>query len=1182
MNKYNQYKPSRTYVFLIFGIPWLFAILFLLPLNTVSAQGAANTSCNSEHDCFTVCHDPSGHHVIFLTLPMPALDAHLGHGDKLVLPGEIASKENCVDPKLVLPPDTQTATGNGHLYYANSGSGKYKDRILFMDWKDSALQDGIQEGDTVEFTIPEQSCLAKGKLTATFSNIDDPGDIARSAKPVDMKTWDGSGFYKLYDTAGKGEAIYTTEYMLEGNEKRINLGFTVNWRMVIDGETVKPDIFLIDAESTTDNSEQIDALTDGDYWSVVENARSTAYVVDGLGTSEVNIKNTEHPRPYEVEGWSPLLLSRGMTRTQINITNYNSSHGKEGVAFALLAPCDHGDAPVSYGDAGHAFKEQAISPFKNELGLKFSPGTPYIGSIPPDSEFVLNDDNAEADDAAHDVYDASRNDDEDGVSIPPLQQGKSVELTIPVTEAGYLQGWIDWNGDGDFNDTGEQIVANKSANGGDISLSVNVPNDARIGQTFARFRYGSEQNVGATGYAKDGEVEDASVQIVEASVCRIDDLASDLYSSASLAANSGYLTKNTRVYQAKFNTANWEGQLVAYDLKTQDHDGNVKSEQWNAADLMSRSGRSLFSYNPSSPNKKGIEFKWKSLNKQQKAALRGNDSNKIAKKRLSWLQGSDADEGSLFRQRATILGDIIHSSLTYQGNYANYGYKYLKGSEHTTYADYLKAKTNTRSVIYVGANDGMLHAIDAELGEEWFAYAPNEIYSKLATISDPKYGCKQPDCLKHEYLVDGAATVGDVYIDTGSGKNWHTVLVGALGLGGKGVFALDVSDPTTFNQDNVLWELSASQSPDHADDYASLMGYSLPAARIARMKSGHWAAIVANGYDSAAQTAALFIIDIETGKLIRKLVVPAIADTKNGLSTPTPVDSNGDYIVDAIYAGDLQGNLWAFDVNDDDPANWSIKYGSNAAPEPLFRACETVSCEPAQSITAPPQVGRHPSGGLMIYFGTGKYFDVSDNRVAGDKPQVHAFYGIRDNGVVVSKSNLVQQSILNEVGVETDLNSRITTSNPVDYGSRQGWFMDLVSPQGQREQGERVISQALLRDGRIIFTTMTPPQNDCVWGGKSWIMEFNALDGRRLDVIPFDVNNDKEFTTADNVDLDGVSTIISGVQRPSLGVIFSTPEVISHTTRIEGKYVTGTGGQVGMIRESASRFSGRMSWRKIR
>ena len=121
----------------------------------------------------------------------------------------------------------------------------------------------------------------------------------------------------------------------------------------------------------------------------------------------------------------------------------------------------------------------------------------------------------------------------------------------------------------------------------------------------------------------------------------------------------------------------------------------------------------------------------------------------------------------------------------------------------------------------------------------------------------------------------------------------------------------------------------------------------------------------------------------------------------------------------------------------------------------------------------------------------------------------------------------------------------------------------------------------MLHEGRLIFVTLSPSQTDCAWAGSSWL-ELNALDGSRLSLIPIDINGDKQFTVEDNVDYKGQSTIISGVQQQSLGMVFEPPAIISHNTRIEGKYQSGTGSSARMLRESNSRFTGRMSWKKLR
>lgn len=787
----------------------------------------------------------------------------------------------------------------------------------------------------------------------------------------------------------------------------------------------------------------------------------------------------------------------------------------------------------------------------------------------------------------YDTVDAS-GDNDDGVVVPEIVLGQSNVFQATVLGSGYLQAWIDWNSDGDFLDTGEQIVSNLQDNqAGDtnsaannMTFSVDAPSGITPGQTYARFRWSSMVDLDSVTEADDGEVEDYLVTIkAPPLVCGINSIANGLYSTASVSANSRGLSSDTNVYQATFDNQKWQGQVVAYNLKTSGNDGNVNAVVWDAAQLMQRNSRELFSYNPAKASNRGVVFDWDNLSNAQQEVLQAGQSASVGEKRVSWIKGADNDEGDSgpFRVRDKILGDIVHSNINFRGKFTNYGYKQLAGPEGASYAAFLTQKRATTASLYVGANDGMLHAFNADSGRELFAYVPNEIFDKFANLSHIKYGCKESDCIPHEYSVDGKSTVADAYFDDA----WHSVLVGTLGLGGKGLYALDVTDPSNFSASDVLWEVSVNQSPDNAGVYEMNMGYSQPTPSVVKMKNGKWAAIVGNGYGSSQQRAMLFIIDIETGHLIKSI------DTKygssvlhNGLSSPTPVDSDGDFITDTIYAGDLQGNLWAFDVSSSNKDDWGVKYGSSAAPKPLFRACEDVDCVQPQAITAPPQVGRNPNAGLMVYFGTGKYFDLSDNQLSGT-PGIDTVYGIQDKGAVVSgRTKLVEQEILAEIAVSSDLVSRVTSTNPVDYSSQKGWYMDLISPPNSKN-GERVIAQPLLREGRLVFITMIPSEV-CEWGGQSWLMELDALNGRRLTVVPLDVNNDKQFTAEDNVTFNEESTIISGLQKKSLGAVFEFPTIISHSTSSEGKYVAGTNNTMGMFRESSSRFSGRMSWRRIK
>ena len=852
-------------------------------------------------------------------------------------------------------------------------------------------------------------------------------------------------------------------------------------------------------------------------------------------------------------------------------------------------PADGSVAPngvdiTSYGIASHSVKADVL-----------------LGATNSFDTTVITSPNADSDPS------------DDGVTFSAMIAGTSTTITAQVSgEGGYLQAWIDWNGDGDFSDAGEQIAtdlqdgdpADTATAAGVISFDTLVPNYLTPSPTFVRLRWSTKPSLPSTGPAPDGESEDYLMASSKKPLaCNMNEFAHGIYSTASVSANSNELHADTLIYQATFDNEKWQGQVTAFNLKTDDDDGNLKSEVWNTSDSIKQDGRKLFTYKPKAKKNRGRKFAWKNLQQSQRKSLRAGNGNKKAKALVDWVSGSKKD--ARLRKRDSLLGDIVHSNLNFRSRYTNFGYKQLPGTEGSSYAAYLVSKRNTKDTLFVGSNDGMLHAFNAENGKELFGYIPDAVIPKLTTISNPKYGCDEKGCLQHEYLVDGKSALADAYFK----NEWHTVLIGTLGLGGKAVYALDVSDPASFTDKDVLWEISNVQSPEKDKSFKNHLGLSVPEPVVVKMKNGQWAAVIANGYESKRHKAVLFIIDLETGKLIKSINTGfGSKKQKNGLSSPTVVDSDGDYIADVIYAGDLQGNLWSFDVSSTNPADWGSKYGAPTIDIPsadcpdnpmiacsattppltgtqnplaLFRTCMDAACLVPKPITAKPQVGRNPQGGLMVYFGTGKYNDIGENFSEDKEAIIDTFYGLHDDGIPVNTKNLVEQKILHEVKVSSDLESRVTTTNTVSYPEHQGWYMDLVSPPSDLDEGERVISQALLREGRIIFVTIAPSQTECEWTGSSWLMELNALDGKRLSVAPIDTNDDKQFTDEDNVSYNGQSTFISGVQQKSLGMIFDSPAIIGHNSRTEGKYLSGTAG-VGMLRESSSRFSGRMSWKKLR
>ncbi|HZC03128.1 MAG TPA: PilC/PilY family type IV pilus protein, partial [Gammaproteobacteria bacterium] len=232
-----------------------------------------------------------------------------------------------------------------------------------------------------------------------------------------------------------------------------------------------------------------------------------------------------------------------------------------------------------------------------------------------------------------------------------------------------------------------------------------------------------------------------------------------------------------------------------------------------------------------------------------------------------------------FRKRSILLGDIINSDPWFVGT-ENFGYHRLPSPEGPVYTTFRNGSSYTgrRKMVYVGANDGMLHGFDAANdttngGKEIFAYIPDAIIGKLSKLTDPTYGATTNP---HQYFVDGAPKAGDAYINGA----WKTLLAGTLGAGGKGVFVLDVTNPDGFDATDVLWEVTDTTGPEYAD-----LGYTLPQPSIVRLANGDWGVIVANGYDSASKKAVLYILDAENGSIIKKF------DTLVGLCCINPLDA---------------------------------------------------------------------------------------------------------------------------------------------------------------------------------------------------------------------------------------------------------------------------------------------------
>lgn len=634
-------------------------------------------------------------------------------------------------------------------------------------------------------------------------------------------------------------------------------------------------------------------------------------------------------------------------------------------------------------------------------------------------------------------------------------------------------------------------------------------------------------------------------------------------SASGVSFNSGSASSFSQVFKAQFDSADWSGSLQALPVSngegnlscTNEPRGETCPAEWEADCNLTGglcavtgttisaqdwdSGRVILGYDGDA----GIAFRWNDLTNAQQIALNDGDGDTVGENRLKYVRGDRDQEqthGGLFRNRKHVLGDIVNPSPVYVGIPAHLypdswiDAFYGASGDETSYSQFVADSATRKHVVYVGANDGLLHGFQAGSfdsngvfnayyndGREVLAFAPTSTLANFSDLSDPDYGALGP----HKYFVDGKLTSADVFFL----GEWHSVLVGSLGRGGQGIFALDVTNPDSFSEDIadkiVLWEFTDNDDAD--------LGITLSEPKIVRLHNGSWGVLVGNGYnnstdDGAVSTtgnAVLFVLSMEDGSVLEKLDtgVGSSDDNANGypngLSDVTPVDLDGDGIVDYAYAGDLLGNVWRFDLVSESEDEWSVEAYGNAGPTPLFVAHDGEATPVRQSITTELIVEKHPLGigyGVTVSFGTGKYFEQTDNTADLDTDQSlytvwdHHFpdfstVGVYGSPVATSsmdRDNLQSQNITAEV-TEGDMRERSVSNNEVDWDTDMGWYIDLLSG-GVSSTGEMVVSSPILLGKTVVFTTLIPSADACSTGAGGWVMAVDIASGGVPKTSPFE------------------------------------------------------------------------------
>jgi type IV pilus assembly protein PilY1 len=658
-------------------------------------------------------------------------------------------------------------------------------------------------------------------------------------------------------------------------------------------------------------------------------------------------------------------------------------------------------------------------------------------------------------------------------------------------------------------------------------------------------------------------------------------------SASSAAINASVIREDTRVFSSSFKSLIWSGDVTAQSITKE---GSIGETQWSAASVLPAwNARKIATLSGGV----GVPFQWDSLNASKRAAL-GADNDAMRQARLQWVRGDRAQEqrnGGSLRNRdpLSVLGDFTYSAPAYVGKPTG---RHSDSLESAAYSSFVSTRATRQGIVYIGGNDGMLHAFNSTTGVEEWAFIPDAVFVRLPALTAPSY--------QHQFMVDGAPAVGDAFWDS----SWKTVLVTGLGRGGQGLFAMDITNPVAASEAAVaskyLWQFTSSNDAD--------MGLTLGKPVVTRMANGKWAVVIGNGYnntqaDGTASTtgnAVLYILDAKTGALLRKIDTgvgmaadPTGAGRPNGLASVAVVDVDRDSTADFAYAGDLFGNLWKFDLRDAAAANWKVAYQVSGSPAPLYVAKDSLGNR--QPITTRPQVSRAGNGAdLMIHFGTGKFLEPGDRTLANLKTQT--FYALLDKNLLTTADLIADRTLLQSqsIMVETQVTMegktsgiRVTSDNSI--GGKRGWYMDFLSP-GNVFRGEMLVTDPVLRGDSVVFSTLVPNPDPCAYGGESNIMMINAASGSRLK-SSFDLNGDGKINSEDYYETEDGELATSSSIKYEDGI--ATRPVVVTDGAIDLLLTMGSGDDDGIGGCGAGRicgqrvfaqpgFYGRQSWRQMR
>lgn len=520
--------------------------------------------------------------------------------------------------------------------------------------------------------------------------------------------------------------------------------------------------------------------------------------------------------------------------------------------------------------------------------------------------------------------------------------------------------------------------------------------------------------------------------------------------SAITVSNVNLSTTANTVYSASFNDK--AGDLQAYSINLTTGSIQNTAPLWSAQnqlDQRTAANRILATYNGTA----GIPLEWANLPGTMQTLLNsslvppGPSDGALV---LNWLRGDKSLEGTSYRTRQHLLGDIVDADpVLVAGAVAQY--------TDPGYANFMSAQANRTPVVYQGANDGYLHAFNALTGNELWAYMPNLVFGNVAKLSSMVYS--------HQFYVDGTPFVGDAFLNNA----WHTLLIGGLRAGGKGYYALDITAPVASNETNlatkVLWEFP---NPNTAASVAANVGLSFGQPLLVKTPAAGWVVLVTSGYNNSAGDGKghLFVLNPVTGQLIKDISTTSGSSTQpSGLAQVSAFaySPQTDVTVDYVYGGDLNGNLWRFDLSGSTTSAWNVQ---------LLATLVDSQGNP-QPITAIPEL-TILNNRRMVYIGTGQLLGAPDLT----STQTQTMYALVDNmtntpTISPLRTNLVQRTVVGNT----------VTGNSINYANARGWYVDLPSA------GERITTNPILAYGAIVFNSNQPSAAACTSSSYQYVLD---------------------------------------------------------------------------------------------